>query len=485
MPERLVKTDIDNKKILLCLITTAILVSPTFAVDFNTSSEFDRIRFLPGQNDELKPPTYSGYLRVSGTLYFHYVFVESETAPSKAPIILWVNGGPGCSSLVGTFLDNGPWKVSGEGNLEPNPFSWTKFANMLYIETPVWTGFTYGSTVTDITTSDDKTAFHTVVAIKLFLERFSQFRSNEFYLVGLSYAGVSIPIFSSLLIREKQINFRGFAIGNGYLDQSKLGNSIIHYAYDHGLIDWPKWALMKQMCCRDDEIICNFINGSHINLLCKNLVFSVVLILGKVNGINPYNVKSDCKKDEQFSIIKSVRNLAQIISALDTDKLLDTLDPLQSCEEPYETSLSAYLNDPEVRRSLRVPLDSPEWKPCNRYIALIYHRQYSSVKDQVKETLEAGVKGLIYNGDLDLICDHIGNGWFADDLGLKNVSDWTPWHFGDQVAGQTKTYDGLRLVTLHGAGHHAIRDKPKEVFELIRAFVNNQDLEQGSGMDRS
>ena len=95
-------------------------------------------------NDGTFPKTdwnfYSGYLQLSPTKYFHYMFFESNSSTqSSDPVILWLNGGPGCSSLLGAFQENGPFlfNVNATG-FQPgvNPYSWNMFANVLYIESP-------------------------------------------------------------------------------------------------------------------------------------------------------------------------------------------------------------------------------------------------------------------------------------------------------------------------------------------------------------
>jgi carboxypeptidase C (cathepsin A) len=76
------------------------------------------------------------------------MFVESEDKPESDPVLIWFNGGPGCSSLLGFFQENGPVIVDGE---EPrlNPEPWNKRANVLYLESPAGVGFTKSNNATD------------------------------------------------------------------------------------------------------------------------------------------------------------------------------------------------------------------------------------------------------------------------------------------------------------------------------------------------
>jgi serine carboxypeptidase-like clade 2 len=75
----------------------------------------------------------------------HYVYVESLGNVTGDPVLIWLNGGPGCSSLLGAFSENGPFVFDdGENVIKPNPFSWNERANMLYIESPAHIGFSIG-----------------------------------------------------------------------------------------------------------------------------------------------------------------------------------------------------------------------------------------------------------------------------------------------------------------------------------------------------
>lgn len=467
------------------LLYFPLLIHLATALDENITFEDDRVFYLPGLRHELRQKLYSGYLKVSKTRYLRYAFVESEHDPQEDPIILWLNGGPGCSSLEGLFLENGPWKVVFKGDyLEENQNSWTQFANMLYLETPVWTGFSYGRPLVDVYGSDDQTAEDNLEAVKLFFERFPHFRSNDLYLVGFSYAGVFIPTLSALLLNEEGINYQGFAIGNGLLDQNKFGSSVIQYAYGHGLIDRKQWLKMKRSCCQnqtDDGVICNLLAGTKIDSFCQSMILSNILIKAKYNGVNPYNIYNNCERTTGLADAlmdkKDEFGWSFIYSALkiDRNQIASGLNAVSSCVKSED--LEAYLNKPSVREALNIPSKVAGWKACNKLVDMGHKRQYVSMRDQVLKTLKAGKRGLIYNGDADLVCNFLANNWFADDLELESVSDHRPWFYQNRISGFIREYEGLRVVTILGAGHYAIRDKPDEAFKMIRSFIFDQKLE--------
>ena len=61
-----------------------------------------------------------------------------------APVVLWLTGGPGCSSEVALLYENGPFRLNEQKQIERNPYSWNNFANLLYVDQPIGTGFSKG-----------------------------------------------------------------------------------------------------------------------------------------------------------------------------------------------------------------------------------------------------------------------------------------------------------------------------------------------------
>jgi cathepsin A (carboxypeptidase C) len=96
--------------------------------------ESDLIESLPGLDPKPKFRQYSGYLNATEGRHFFYWFFESQNNPSNDPVVLWLNGGPGCSSLLGLFTENGPFRVLPNGRtVIYDEYSWNSLANVLYI----------------------------------------------------------------------------------------------------------------------------------------------------------------------------------------------------------------------------------------------------------------------------------------------------------------------------------------------------------------
>lgn len=85
--------------------------------------------------------------------------------------------------------------------------------------------------------------------------------------------------------------------------------------------------------------------------------------------------------------------------------------------------------------------------------------------------MNGGLSGLIYNGDVDMACNFLGDEWFVDSLGLKLVSDYRKWHYNGQLAGFVKHFQGLVYATVKGSGHMVPGDKPGAALQLIISFL--------------
>lgn len=133
---------------------------------------------------------YSGYLIITKSTQFHYILFPSQHDPDNDPVLLWLNGGPGCSSLIGMAYENGPFRFKANSTEKvANPYSWNTKANLLYIESPGSVGFSIGPS----NCSDESVKNDNLQAVMTFFAKFPSLRSREFYISGESYAGIYVP----------------------------------------------------------------------------------------------------------------------------------------------------------------------------------------------------------------------------------------------------------------------------------------------------
>ena len=100
-------------------------------VQYTEAQLKQEVTSLPGA-PKVSFKMFSGYVDVGSRGKIFYWFVESQSfTPEKDPLLLWTNGGPGCSGLIGFLTENGPFRTTLAGGLESNPHAWNKLANMV------------------------------------------------------------------------------------------------------------------------------------------------------------------------------------------------------------------------------------------------------------------------------------------------------------------------------------------------------------------
>ena len=171
--------------------------------------EKDRVdAIFPGYADNVSLINfahYSGYLDdapLPNGVHLHYVFYESQRN-ERDPLVLWLNGGPGCSSLLGALTELGPFRLQRDGRVVFNRFAWNRAANLLVLSSPVGVGFSFREDSRIVQQDDAWTAKLNFNALKVFYRKFPQFATNDFYIAGESYGGIYIPMLSELVMRER------------------------------------------------------------------------------------------------------------------------------------------------------------------------------------------------------------------------------------------------------------------------------------------
>ncbi|KAF2322323.1 hypothetical protein GH714_011808 [Hevea brasiliensis] len=206
----------------------------------------DKIVALPGQPDGVHFDQYSGYVTVNpkaGRALFYY-FVESPQNSSTKPLVLWLNGGPGCSSLgYGAMEELGPFRVNSDGKtLFRNNYAWNNVANVIFLESPAGVGFSYSNMSSDYELAGDKSTADDAYAFLVnWLERFPHYKTRDFFIAGESYAGHYVPQLAYTVLQNNKktnhtiINLKGIAIGNAWIDDFTNAMGLYDYIWTHAL----------------------------------------------------------------------------------------------------------------------------------------------------------------------------------------------------------------------------------------------------------
>ncbi|KAJ0238121.1 Serine carboxypeptidase-like 34 [Hirschfeldia incana] len=446
----------------------------------------DLVKELPGQ-PPVKFRQYAGYVTVNEThgRALFYWFFEATHNPNRKPLLLWLNGGPGCSSVgFGASEELGPFfpQNSTKPNLKLNPYSWNKAANLLFLESPVGVGFSYSNTSRDISQlGDTVTASDSYNFLVNWFKRFPQYKSRDFYIAGESYAGHYVPQLSELIYNQNKIapkkdfiNLKGLMIGNALLDDETDQKGMIDYAYDHAVISDGLYKRVNEHC--DFRL-------EHVSKECDGALdeyFDVYKILDMYSLYSPRCVPTT----ENSSISHSVAGSRQLPAArgLFRPRLMSNNEGWRKMAAGYDPCASdyteKYMNRRDVQEALHANVTNIPypWTHCSDHISF-WSDAPASMLPTLRTLVSAGLRVWVFSGDTDGRIPVTATRYSLKKLGLKTVQDWTPWYTNkQQVGGWTVEYDGLMFVTVRGAGHQVPTFKPREALQLVHHFLANKKL---------
>jgi cathepsin A (carboxypeptidase C) len=303
------------------------------------------------------------------------------------------------------------------------------------------------------------------------------------------------------LIQDKDIskNFKGMAIGNGALSNDYLTNSIPPLLYEHALVGERIWENMTADCCKGNGISCDYVDilntGGKGNDCFRQV--ATISIIPQISSLDPYNLYDTCYVDTSLQNRKRTVYYKMFLKrmGLNYKKAEEIIrqapdymkrQKLSSSQKPdcYYDGITLYLQREDVRKAIHIPDSVPAWEEC---VDFNYVQQYDDMAYQLKTTMNANVRILIYNGDCDTVCNAMGDKQFIDSLGREQLNLTYPWFYKqdyqNQNAGWQTLYDGIHFISVRGSGHFVPMDKPREALQMITNFIRNQDYSTPTGID--
>ncbi|XP_022760726.1 serine carboxypeptidase-like 26 [Durio zibethinus] len=456
---------VSNSLSFTCFFLGFLIPSINALGPYLTAQESDRVINLPDQPPSPSISHFSGYITVNqehGRALFYWFF-EALSQPSKKPLLLWLNGGPGCSSIAyGAASELGPLRVGKNGDgLHFNTYAWNKVANLLFVESPVGVGFSYTNTSSDLTNLDDAfVAEDAYTFLVNWFQRFPQFKTHDFFISGESYAGHYVPQLAELVYdRNKDskypfMNLKGFMVGNPITNDYYDYTGIVDYAWSHSVISDELYHKIKQVC--DFKVV-------DWSIECNDLVNQV---FDKYSEIDIYNIYAPkCPINSTISLTASkVKDYGL------RRKRIPAGDPC------YSVYAEDYFNRADVQKSLHANTRGGKWESCSNSILIAYNFSVFSVLPIYKKLIKGNLKIWMYSGDMDGRVPVISSRSCVESLGLHLKSPWHSWFHNHQVGGRILEYQGLTFVTVRGAGHLVPLDKPSEALTIIHSFLSGEPL---------
>ncbi|WVZ78199.1 hypothetical protein U9M48_025948 [Paspalum notatum var. saurae] len=435
-----------------------------------------RVR-LPGAPDDGVGDLghHAGYFRLPHThdARMFYFFFESR-GKKEDPVVIWLTGGPGCSSELAVFYENGPFTIANNMSLVWNRFGWDTISNIIFVDQPTGTGFSYSTDDRDTRHDETGVSNDLYDFLQVFFKKHPEFAKNDFYITGESYAGHYIPAFASRVHQGNKakegihINLKGFAIGNGLTDPEIQYKAYTDYALEMNLIEKsdyerinrfiPPCEFAIKMCGTDGKASC-----MAAYMVCNNIFNSIMKLVGTKNY---YDVRKEC----EGRLCYDFSNLEKFFGDKAVKEALGVGDiEFVSCSTTvYEAMLTDWMRNLEVG---------------------------------IPALLEDGINVLIYAGEYDLICNWLdslmvlllryrvykygivgvwaGNSRWVHSMEWSGQKDFvsspeSSFVVDDAEAGVLKSHGALSFLKVHNAGHMVPMDQPKASLEMLRRFTQGK-----------
>jgi vitellogenic carboxypeptidase-like protein len=172
---------------LLFFFSFFFFFSPSLTSLADQGQKMSLVQGIPA--DVLSTSSWSGYFELSPGRKTFFWFFEAENKDPNAPVVTWLQGGPGGSSMYGLFFEHGPFSVSVNGTLQKRKYAWTNTMAMLYIDNPIGCGFSYTTSPNGFVTNEDEVGRDLYNFQTQFFKIFYQYQKNPFFIAGESYGG--------------------------------------------------------------------------------------------------------------------------------------------------------------------------------------------------------------------------------------------------------------------------------------------------------
>ncbi|KAK9907324.1 hypothetical protein WJX75_001489 [Coccomyxa subellipsoidea] len=447
---------------------------------------------LGTQNVDLPNVTYSGYLPVSedGKDALFYAYYEAQQDPGRAdtPILLWLEGGPGCASMLGNFYILGPYWPNKTLDLEPNPGTWNRIYGLLFIDQPAGTGFSIAGKK-GIPTDEMEVATDLYVGLQKFFGKYQDLQPRPLFITGESYAGKYVPSIGHFIlqIEEEQGQLKK---GSGLTQRRPLpqralemGQPLFHLAglaIGNGLTD-PRSQVLQ-----------------HADVA---FFFGMIDTQQRIDAMTMQLLISQLIADERWEEAHRHREalLEYITNCSGAGTLLDYR---RYRDYNADKNVDRYLNQPEVKEVLGVPKDIVYESCSNKVGEALGPDVMKSVKHLIPDIL-AALPLLLYQGQADA-----QDGPASNELWIVNL-DWhgrvefnaaprALWRVAypeadcasapgaelerqhGKVVGYWREHSTLSHLVIRNAGHMVPHDQPLVAQAMIEHWVNGA-LKGGSG----
>ncbi|KAI1081055.1 Alpha/Beta hydrolase protein [Whalleya microplaca] len=426
------------------------------------------VHSLPGAPEGDLVKMHAGHIEITpehhGNLFFwHY---QNQHIANKQRTVIWLNGGPGCSSEDGAMMEIGPYRLKDENTLEYNNGSWHEFANLLFVDNPVGTGYSYVDTNNYVHELDEM-ADQFVVFLEKWYKLFPEYEHDDIYIAGESYAGQHIPYIAKAIIKRNKLpqtsikwNLKGLLIGNGWIAPREQYEAYLSFAYEKGLVEKgsevsSQLEVQYRQCSKDLAT-----SGGEVDSpTCEHVLQEILRLTQSKNS----DGETECY------------NMYDV-------RLKDVYPSCGMNWPPDLKYVTPYLRKPEVVDALHISANkNTGWVECNGAVGNAFSPRNSKPSIDFLPEILKDVDVLLFSGAEDLICNHLGTEAFISNMqwnGGKGFEtspgNWAPrrdWTFEGEAAGFWQQARNLTYVLFYNSSHMVPFDYPRRTRDMLDRFM--------------
>ncbi|KAL7748213.1 hypothetical protein RI367_006399 [Sorochytrium milnesiophthora] len=450
------------------------------------SKEDYRVTKLPGLKLQRGQNVYAGHLPVdnhNSTEFFIYNQYDARHSDKKhdddgfgpEDVVVWLNGGPGASSLFGLFVENGPWQFGKTGQIRENHKGWQAAGNVLFLENPAGVGFSYVQDEEHYIKNEGDVSNQFWRFTQEFMARFPETKQYRWWVTGESFGGMYVPHIAHRILENNDkikdgqvaqregdvhINLSGIAIGNG----------VFYSPYDIP-VNWIDYL---------DEL--GYLRNDKLKQELKVLRDRCSEQLADKDRF-ARNDLPDChaieeKAGDKKYILELTEGSHCIPSFYDVRVTkCDDVDPTSL----YQVYLYLYMNNPLVQRALHAaPKDKTvQWM----WVDELVNKRLDGNGDQPSVDLLPGlidrIPVLMYHGDKDIVCNYVGAENTLAHMEWKGRTgfeqeEFTPFKVQGKAHGHYKKERGLTYLRMYDAGHMVPFNQPEASLEMLQRFMKGE-----------
>ncbi|ORX59574.1 alpha/beta-hydrolase [Hesseltinella vesiculosa] len=396
--------------------------------------------------------------------YFFLYYPAQRNHTKISSTILWLNGGPGCSSVQGAWSGVGPCTLANDTHMMPNRHSWNKHANLLFLDQPIGVGFSHGKARIS---QSSQAAEHIYSFLQAFFDAFPEALGNHFVIAGESYAGHYLPALSDHILAQnerlrhtngpgKELPLDGIYLGNGWVNPKVQANSF--QPFGCGNQPAPHLPVFDAQQC--EKISSRSATCQKLMSLCYAYdsawacapagAFCLLTQLKPIDWVdrNPMDVRGQCL-DGEFCFA-------------------------------FERTLTNFARNPHTHYTLGIDHQTDTFSNCRTNIDLQFMMAMDHVKDataSVRHALHNGIHVLAVTGDTDWLCNWMGTEAWLDAMewngqsGYRQAKGQDVLNDSKQSVGWAKSFDRLSYVRVAEAGHMAAWDQPALVEHHVSSWL--------------